>query len=143
MFGVYSQRMRQQRQYDACAPQTIGHDRMNYMNPTVNYDKPPRKFRPVKPKKTQEPTEIALPDASKITCACMKNIKASSKIVKVIGNRALSRGNSSQSVFKEAFSAFHNPMSNNNVQDPEETRPLTSTINSDSLTLNIYDNSET
>ena len=42
MFGIYGRRMRR---LNMEAKDTCGHDYYNYMNPNINYDKPPRKIR--------------------------------------------------------------------------------------------------
>ena len=67
MFGLYSQNLhanRMQRNDN----QLIGHDRMNYMNPTVNYDKPARKIKPRKKKIPDETQEVH-------HCSCMNILK--------------------------------------------------------------------
>ena len=48
--------------------ETIGHDTVNYMNPTVNYDKPPRKIRPKKRRIVDESKEVH-------HCSCINILK--------------------------------------------------------------------
>ncbi|KAK2710551.1 hypothetical protein QYM36_011919 [Artemia franciscana] len=55
MFSMYQQRrFRLQQQQAADHMEYLGHDRFNYKNPSINYDKPARKLRP---KRTQAKVE--------------------------------------------------------------------------------------
>ncbi|XP_076060361.1 uncharacterized protein LOC143036681 isoform X4 [Oratosquilla oratoria] len=82
MFGLYGQRMRMRRAggmggWDS--PPTIGHDSMNYMNPTINYDKWPRKIRPRKWNHQREQMDLDLDtntprEPSRRRCSCMENV---------------------------------------------------------------------
>lgn len=56
------------------SPPTIGHDRVNYINPTINYDKWPRKIRP---KRRNGECESPNPDTRR--CSCMETLNLTSE----------------------------------------------------------------
>ncbi|KAK7069515.1 hypothetical protein SK128_027893, partial [Halocaridina rubra] len=84
MMGMYGQKFRMRRYMTAQtgrdSPPTIGHDRVNYINPTINYDKWPRKIRPQK-RNWSNSAEITLesPNKDNRRCSCMENLNLTSE----------------------------------------------------------------
>ena len=82
MMGMYAQKFRMRR---SCgngrdSPPTIGHDRVNYINPTINYDKFPRKIRPKRGRSTNS-SEMSLssPGNRSRRCSCLENLNLTSE----------------------------------------------------------------
>ncbi|XP_042226640.1 uncharacterized protein LOC121869369 [Homarus americanus] len=82
MMGMYAQRFRMRGRYGGGgreSPPTIGHDRVNYINPTINYDKFPRKIRPKRGRSNID-SDVSLnsPNRSR-RCSCMENLNLTSE----------------------------------------------------------------
>lgn len=60
MFNMYRRRFYPRSRLHAGSDEELGHDRFNYMNPTVNYDKWPRRLRP---KKNSLKVELEAPES--------------------------------------------------------------------------------
>lgn len=82
MMGMYAQKFRMRRYGGSGrdSPPTIGHDRVNYINPTINYDKFPRKIRP-KRGRSGGSSEMSLnsPDNRSRRCSCLENLNLTSE----------------------------------------------------------------
>ncbi|KAK4305293.1 hypothetical protein Pmani_022818 [Petrolisthes manimaculis] len=83
MMGMYAQKFRMKRYGGGgrYSPPTIGHDIVNYINPTVNYDKFPRKIRPKRGKSNHNSSEVSLtsPDNRSRRCSCLDNLNLTSE----------------------------------------------------------------
>ncbi|XP_053636210.1 slowpoke-binding protein isoform X3 [Cherax quadricarinatus] len=82
MMGMYGQKFRMRGRHSGGgrdSPPTIGHDRVNYVNPTVNYDKFPRKIRPKKGRSSAN-SEVSTysPERSR-RCSCSENLNLTSE----------------------------------------------------------------
>lgn len=81
--GMYAQKFRMRRYggEGRYSPPTIGHDIVNYINPTINYDKFPRKIRPKRGKSNHTSSEVSLtsPDNRSRRCSCLDNLNLTSE----------------------------------------------------------------
>ena len=60
MFNMYRRQFYRRSRLHAGSEEELGHDRFNYMNPNVNYDKWPRRLRP---KKNSLKVELEAPES--------------------------------------------------------------------------------
>ncbi|XP_068201353.1 slowpoke-binding protein isoform X3 [Palaemon carinicauda] len=82
MMGMYGQKFRMRRHGNASgrdSPPTIGHDRVNYINPTINYDKFPRKIRPQRRWTNSAEVTLGSPTETSRRCSCMENLNLNSE----------------------------------------------------------------
>ncbi|XP_063874493.1 slowpoke-binding protein-like isoform X10 [Scylla paramamosain] len=82
MMGMYAQKFRMRRYGGSGrdSPPTIGHDRVNYINPTINYDKFPRKIRPKRGRSANgSENSLSSPGNRSRRCSCLENLNLTSE----------------------------------------------------------------
>lgn len=80
MMGMYGHKFRMRRggtMGGRDSPPTIGHDRVNYINPTINYDKWPRKIRPKRGRSSENSDSSPTPGTRR--CSCMETLNLTSE----------------------------------------------------------------